>query len=49
MSIVKVIRFHLNSFFSTDLIIPTATVYYKSLTANLPKGGYSEKASTTKG
>jgi hypothetical protein len=25
---------------------PTATVYFISLTANLPKGGYSEKDST---
>jgi hypothetical protein len=24
---------------------PTATVYFISLTANLPRGGYSEKAS----
>jgi len=27
------------------LITPTATVYFISLTANLPKGGYSVKAS----
>jgi hypothetical protein len=28
------------------LITPTATVYFISLTANLPSGGYSEKTST---
>jgi hypothetical protein len=28
------------------LITPTATVYFISLTANLPSGGYSEKIST---
>jgi len=27
------------------LITPTATVYFISLTANLPRGGYSEKTS----
>jgi hypothetical protein len=27
---------------------PTATVYFISLTANLPKGGYSEKTSHDK-
>jgi len=27
-------------------MIPTATVYFMSLTANLPRGGYSEKTST---
>jgi len=30
----------------TPLITPTATVYFISLTANLPNGGYSEKTST---
>jgi len=34
------------SFLSTILMTPTATVYFISLTANLPKGGYSEKTST---
>jgi len=34
------------SFFSTPLITPTATVYFISLTANLPNGGYSLKTST---
>jgi hypothetical protein len=29
-----------------SLITPTATVYFISLTANLPSGGYSEKTST---
>jgi len=29
-----------------SLITPTATVYFMSLTANLPSGGYSEKTST---
>jgi hypothetical protein len=28
---------------------PTATVYFMSLTANLPRGGYSEKTSTHMG
>jgi len=28
-----------------SLITPTATVYFISLTANLPRGGYSEKTS----
>merc|ERR1712187_209298 len=37
------------SFFSTSLITPTATVCFMSLTANLPSGGNSEKASTTIG
>ncbi|KAH7864101.1 hypothetical protein Vadar_025738 [Vaccinium darrowii] len=37
------------SFFSTLLITPTATVWRMSLTANLPKGGYSENVSTTMG
>ncbi|ERN14536.1 hypothetical protein AMTR_s00038p00080440 [Amborella trichopoda] len=31
------------------LITPTSTVYLMSLTANLPRGGYSEKVSTTMG
>jgi len=30
----------LASFFVTSLITPTATVYFMSLTANLPSGGY---------
>ena len=29
-----------------SLITPTATVYFISLTANLPRGGYSENTST---
>jgi len=29
-----------------SLITPTATVCFMSLTANLPRGGYSEKTST---
>jgi hypothetical protein len=29
-----------------SLITPTATVYFISLTANLPNGGYSAKIST---
>jgi len=29
----------------TPLITPTATVYFMSLTANLPNGGYSLKTS----
>ncbi|CAI0542387.1 unnamed protein product, partial [Linum tenue] len=37
------------SFFSTALMTPTATVCLMSLTANLPRGGYSEKVSTTMG
>lgn len=37
------------SFFSTDLIIPTAIVCLISLMANLPNGGYSVKVSTTIG
>lgn len=36
----------LGYFFYTPLITPTATVYFMSLTANLPNGGYSEKTST---
>ena len=32
-----------------SLITPTATVYFISLTANLPRGGYSEKTSTHMG
>ena len=32
-------------FLLTDLTIPTATVLFISLTANLPKGGKSEKDS----
>jgi hypothetical protein len=35
----------LSTFFSAPLITPTATVYFISLTANLPKGGYSVKTS----
>jgi len=35
-----------SSFFSTALITPTATVYFISLTANLPNGEYSAKFST---
>lgn len=35
-----------NSFLVTSLITPTATVYFISLTANLPNGGYSAKVST---
>jgi hypothetical protein len=31
------------------LIIPTATVFFISLTAKRPKGGYSEKASQQNG
>jgi hypothetical protein len=38
--------FLVRSFFSTPLITPTATVYFMSLTANLPSGGYSAKVST---
>lgn len=33
--------FLLGSFFSTALMTPTATVCFMSLTANLPRGGYS--------
>merc|ERR1719411_702829 len=33
-------------FFSTPLITPTATVCFMSLTANRPRGGYSEYVST---
>jgi len=33
------------SFLVTFLMTPTATVYFISLTANLPNGGYSEKVS----
>lgn len=33
------------AFLVTFLITPTATVYFMSLTANLPNGGYSEKTS----
>jgi len=35
-----------SSFLLTFLMTPTATVYFISLTANLPKGGYSAKTST---
>jgi hypothetical protein len=35
----------LTAFLLTPLITPTATVYFISLTANLPNGGYSEKIS----
>jgi len=35
----------LGYFFTHPLITPTATVYFISLTANLPKGGYSVKTS----
>lgn len=35
----------LGYFLVVDLITPTATVYFISLTANLPKGGYSVKTS----
>jgi hypothetical protein len=34
------------AFLVTALITPTATVYFISLTANLPNGGYSAKLST---
>merc|ERR1719261_283740 len=37
------------SFFATSLMTPTATVCFISLTANLPSGGNSEKASTVIG
>jgi len=36
-------------FLVTPLITPTATVYFMSLTANLPNGGYSEKTSQHNG
>lgn len=49
MYIYYINHFFLMSFFSTDLITPTATVYFISLTANLPSGGYSEKTSTAIG
>ena len=39
-------HFFFKSFFSTALMTPTATVYFMSLTANLPRGGYSAKTST---
>jgi hypothetical protein len=42
-------HFFLRSFFSTALMTPTATVYFMSLTANLPRGGYSAKTSTHMG
>lgn len=32
-------------FFFVDFMTPTATVFFISLTANLPNGGYSEKVS----
>jgi len=35
----------LTTFLLTPLTTPTATVYFMSLTANLPNGGYSEKTS----
>jgi len=35
----------LGYFLSVALMTPTATVYFISLTANLPKGGYSVKTS----
>jgi len=38
--------FLVESFFSTPFMTPTATVYFISLTANLPNGGYSAKTST---
>lgn len=38
--------FPLTSFLTVDLMTPTATVFFMSLTANLPNGGYSEKDST---
>lgn len=34
------INHFLGAFLSVSLITPTATVYFISLTANLPKGGY---------
>jgi len=34
-----------SSFLVTALMTPTATIYFMSLTANLPNGGYSEKTS----
>jgi len=34
---------------TASLITPTATVYFMSLTANLPSGGYSAKTSTHMG
>jgi len=42
-------HFFVSFFLSTPLMTPTATVYFMSLTANLPKGGYSAKASTAMG
>jgi len=39
----------LGTFLSVPLITPTATVYFISLTANLPKGGYSVKTSQDMG
>jgi len=39
----------LGCFFSHPLITPTATVYFISLTANLPRGGYSVKTSQDMG
>lgn len=39
----------LGCFLVVALITPTATVYFISLTANLPKGGYSVKASQDMG
>lgn len=35
----------LGAFLTVDLMTPTATVCFISLTANLPKGGYSVKVS----
>jgi hypothetical protein len=43
---ININHFFFKSFFSTALMTPTATVYFMSLTANLPRGGYSEKIST---
>lgn len=42
----KIIAYY---FLTTDLTIPTPTVCFISLIANLPRGGYSGKVSTTIG
>jgi hypothetical protein len=46
IKMVKVSHFLATAFLSTPLMTPTATVYFMSLTANLPRGGYSLKIST---
>lgn len=49
IDVFKISNFIYNHFLAAFLLValitPTATVCFMSLTANLPKGGYSEKLS----